>query len=146
MSDYAKILVAVDLSEDSNLIVQRARAVASGASADLHIIHVIEPLSFAYGGDIPMDFSGIQDEIYQQAVMRATSKYNAVGRKYEQEECDERANVCSMADAVLADFKSAERDLPYMDEALEHLEFCAEMVCEQEIEEILNGPSYGPVR
>jgi universal stress protein A len=67
MSDYAKILVAVDLSEDSNLIVQRARAVASGASAELHIIHVIEPLSFAYGGDIPMDFSGIQDEIYQQA-------------------------------------------------------------------------------
>ena len=67
MSDYANILVAVDLSEDSNLIVQRARAVASGASADLHIIHVIEPLSFAYGGDIPMDFSGIQDEIYQQA-------------------------------------------------------------------------------
>lgn len=67
MSDYVKILVAVDLSEDSNLIVQRARAVASGASAELHIIHVIEPLSFAYGGDIPMDFSGIQDEIYQQA-------------------------------------------------------------------------------
>ena len=67
MSDYAKTLDAVDLSKDSNLIVQRARAVASGASAELHIIHVIEPLSFAYGGDIPMDFSGIQDEIYQQA-------------------------------------------------------------------------------
>jgi len=67
MSDYAKILVAVDLSEDSGRIVQRARSVASSASAQLHIIHVIEPLSFAYGGDIPMDFSGIQDEIYQQA-------------------------------------------------------------------------------
>lgn len=67
MSDYAMILVAVDLSEDSSRIVQRARAVASGAAAQLHIIHVIEPLSFAYGGDIPMDFSGIQDEIYQQA-------------------------------------------------------------------------------
>ncbi len=70
MSDYAKILVAVDLSEDSKRIVQRARAVASGASAELHIIHVIEPLSFAYGGDIPMDFSGIQDEIYQQATQQ----------------------------------------------------------------------------
>ena len=67
MSNYAKILVAVDLSEDSSQIVQRARAVASSAAAQLHIIHVIEPLSFAYGGDIPMDFSGIQDEIYQQA-------------------------------------------------------------------------------
>lgn len=69
MSDYVKILVAVDLSEDSNRILQRARAVA-GDGADLHMIHVIEPLSFAYGGDIPMDFSGIQDEIYQQATQQ----------------------------------------------------------------------------
>ena len=67
MSDYVKILVAVDLSEESNRILQRARAVAASAAAQLHVIHVIEPLSFAYGGDIPMDFSGIQDEIYQQA-------------------------------------------------------------------------------
>ena len=49
---------------------KRARAVASSAAAQLHIIHVIEPLSFAYGGDIPMDFSGIQDEIYQQATQQ----------------------------------------------------------------------------
>lgn len=67
MSDYKKILVAIDLSEDSNLIAQRAQTLASSAGAELHLIHVIEPLSFAYGGDIPMDFSGIQDEIYQQA-------------------------------------------------------------------------------
>lgn len=67
MSDYQIILVAIDLSEDSAMIFQRARAVASGTTDQLHLIHVIEPLSFAYGGDIPMDFSGIQDEIYQQA-------------------------------------------------------------------------------
>jgi len=67
MSDYQKILVAIDLSEDSAMIFQKARSVAGNTAAELHIIHVIEPLSFAYGGDIPMDFSGIQDEIYQQA-------------------------------------------------------------------------------
>ncbi len=67
MSDYSNILVAVDLGEDSGHILRRARSVASGTSANLHLIHVIEPLSFAYGGDIPMDFSGIQDEIHQQA-------------------------------------------------------------------------------
>lgn len=67
MSNYKKILVAIDLSEDSAQIAQRAQAIASGSGAELHLIHVIEPLSFAYGGDIPMDFSGIQDEIYQQA-------------------------------------------------------------------------------
>jgi len=67
MSDYKKILVAVDLSDESAMVAQRASSVASGVDADLHVIHVIEPLSFAYGGDIPMDFSGIQDEIHQQA-------------------------------------------------------------------------------
>ncbi len=71
MADYKKILVAVDLSEDSALVAQRAHAIANNnGSADLHLIHVIEPLSFAYGGDIPMDFSGIQDEIHQQATQQ----------------------------------------------------------------------------
>jgi universal stress protein A len=67
MSQYKKILVAIDLSDDSTQIAQRAQAVAGSSEAELHLIHVIEPLSFAYGGDIPMDFSGIQDEIHQQA-------------------------------------------------------------------------------
>ena len=70
MSQYHKILVAIDLSEDSALVVQRALAIAGNGGADIHLIHVIEPLSFAYGGDIPMDFSGIQDEIHQQATQQ----------------------------------------------------------------------------
>jgi len=67
MANYTRILTAVDLSEDSDEVVERARAIATNNGAELHLIHVIEPLSFAYGGDIPMDFSGIQDEIHQQA-------------------------------------------------------------------------------
>mgnify|MGYP001555735993 FL=1 len=70
MSEYRKILVAIDLSEDSSQVAQRARAIAANNGASLHLIHVIEPLSFAYGGDIPMDFSGIQDEIHQQATQQ----------------------------------------------------------------------------
>lgn len=68
MSEYMKILVAVDLSEDTSAIAGRALAIAN--NAEVHFIHVIEPLSFAYGGDIPMDFSGIQDEIQQQATQQ----------------------------------------------------------------------------
>ncbi len=68
MSQYTRILVAVDLSEDTAQVAQRAMAIAN--NAELHLIHVIEPLSFAYGGDIPMDFSGIQDEIQQQATQQ----------------------------------------------------------------------------
>ena len=67
MANYTKILVAVDLSDDSNAVIERGLAISANNNAELHVIHVIEPLSFAYGGDIPMDFSGIQDEIHQQA-------------------------------------------------------------------------------
>ncbi|MFV0277235.1 MAG: universal stress protein [Parahaliea sp.] len=67
MACYSKILIAVDLSEDSIEVARRARAIVGNNGAEMHMIHVIEPLSFAYGGDIPMDFSSIQDEIRQQA-------------------------------------------------------------------------------
>lgn len=67
MVSYSNVLVAVDLSEESAEVAEKARDLAGKYGAQLHIIHVIEPLSFAYGGDIPMDFSGIQDEIHQQA-------------------------------------------------------------------------------
>lgn len=70
MSNYRKILVAIDLSDDSAAIIQRGLAIATSNEAELNVIHVIEPLSFAYGGDIPMDFSGIQDEIHQQATLQ----------------------------------------------------------------------------
>ncbi|MEZ5502599.1 MAG: universal stress protein [Halioglobus sp.] len=85
MSQYKKILVAVDLSEDSAPVVARARDIADQASADLHLIHVIEPLSFAYGGDIPMDFSGIQEEIHQQATqqMRRFAESNGLDEAHQ---------------------------------------------------------------
>jgi universal stress protein A len=85
MSQYQKILVAIDLSEDSTPVVQRAHALAEVNGAELHLIHVIEPLSFAYGGDIPMDFSGIQEEIHQQATqqMRRFAEKNNVDEQHQ---------------------------------------------------------------
>lgn len=70
---YKTLLMAVDLSDESADVAQRAAALAAANDATLHVIHVIEPLSFAYGGDIPMDFSGIQEEIHQQAKQQLAS-------------------------------------------------------------------------
>ncbi|MGK0500482.1 MAG: universal stress protein A [Oceanicoccus sp.] len=67
MSNYNTILLATDLSDEADQVAEKASALATANNATLHLIHVIEPLSFAYGGDIPMDFSGIQDEIQKQA-------------------------------------------------------------------------------
>lgn len=67
MSDYRRIMLAVDLTEESNVVAERARKLAQAFDAELHVVHVIEPLSLAYGGDIPMDLSTVQDQIHEQA-------------------------------------------------------------------------------
>lgn len=67
MSDYRRILLAVDLTEECRHVAHRARAMAEKSGADLHVVHVIEPLTIAYGGDIPMDLTSVQDQIHEQA-------------------------------------------------------------------------------
>lgn len=67
MGEYSHILVAVDLTEESRQVSKRACALATAFSAQLSCVHVIEPLSLAYGGDIPMDLSTIQEQIQDTA-------------------------------------------------------------------------------
>jgi universal stress protein A len=67
MGDYKKIMLAVDLTEESNAVADRALQLARFFEADLHLVHVIEPLSLAYGGDVPMDLSAVQEQIQDQA-------------------------------------------------------------------------------
>ncbi len=67
MPNYQRILVAVDLTEEATPVLERAAGMARHHQAELHLIHVVEPLSLAYGGDIPMDFSGIQEQLQEQA-------------------------------------------------------------------------------
>ncbi|MFT5579723.1 MAG: universal stress protein A, partial [Paraglaciecola psychrophila] len=49
MSDYNTVLVAIDLSDEAIQVAKKAHSMALSNNASLHIIHVIEPLSFAYG-------------------------------------------------------------------------------------------------
>ncbi|MEX1236767.1 MAG: universal stress protein [Pseudomonadales bacterium] len=67
MQEYKHILVGVDLTEESNQVAKRACALSRAFSAKLSCLHVIEPLSLAYGGDIPMDLSTIQEQIQETA-------------------------------------------------------------------------------
>lgn len=67
MGSYEHLLLAVDLTDESNPVAERAQALAKAFGARLSIVHVIEPLSLAYGGDIPMDLSSVQDQIHEQA-------------------------------------------------------------------------------
>ena len=67
MSEYKHILVGVDLTVESREVSNRACALKKVFNAHLSCVHVIEPLSLAYGGDIPMDLSTIQEQIQETA-------------------------------------------------------------------------------
>ena len=79
MQNYQCVVTAIDLSEESAAVVNRANDIATRNQAALHLVHVIEPLSLAYGGDIPMDFSGVQDQLQEQA----EKQLEQFGRRYQ---------------------------------------------------------------
>lgn len=67
MASYKRILVGLDLSEECSQVLQKAADISKAFGAELSLAHVIEPLTFAYGGDIPMDLSEVQEQLQTQA-------------------------------------------------------------------------------
>lgn len=84
MANYKRVLVAVDLTSDSDQVLQRAVDIAERNGAALHLIHVIEIVSFAYGGDVPMDLTSLQEQIDKHANERITSKAAALSYPVEE--------------------------------------------------------------
>ena len=64
---YKHILVGLDLSEEASAVLKKAVSLARACDAQLSIAHVIEPITFAYGGDMPVDLSEVQDLQIQKA-------------------------------------------------------------------------------
>ena len=54
MSDYKTILLAIDFSDEVEQLTGKAKSLAKSNNAALHILHVIEPPSYAYMGDLPL--------------------------------------------------------------------------------------------
>ncbi len=79
MRGYKKVMLAVDLTEESNHVADVACSLASLYEAELHIVHVIEPISLAYGGDMPMDLSTVQEQIQEQAKTHLSAFANKLG-------------------------------------------------------------------
>ena len=70
MSHYQHILVGLDLSRESQQVVDRVKDLFGDSSSRITLLHIQEPLSFAYGGDIPMDLTDIQGQLEEQAQVR----------------------------------------------------------------------------
>lgn len=64
---YQHILVAVDLTEECDPVMHRAQIMANNNQAKLSVVHVVEPMAMAFGGDVPMDLSMLQQQQFDQA-------------------------------------------------------------------------------
>lgn len=67
MSGYKKILVALDLTEESTAVLEKAIVISKAFDTDIYLSHILEPLGYAYGGDIPMDLTEVQKQLDQHA-------------------------------------------------------------------------------
>lgn len=68
MNLYKNILVAVDLSQDSARILDKARNLAKQYDAELSMVHVIEPIAVGYAVEVTsVDIEGLHEEVTKQA-------------------------------------------------------------------------------
>jgi len=77
MSAYTHILVGLDLSSESQQVVDRVKSLFTDNDQKVSLIHIQEPLSFAYGGDIPMDLTEVQNQLEEQA----KGRLEAIGKE-----------------------------------------------------------------
>ena len=84
MSSYTNILVAIDLSEESDQVVARARGIAgTDKGVTVSLIHVVKPIEHVYGGfgavGLAGDFSAQMATLEQQAIEHAEKRVAEYG-------------------------------------------------------------------
>lgn len=67
MSQYNHVLVGLDLSQESQQVLDRVKHLFENNACKISICHILEPLSFTYGGDVPLDFTDLQTQLEDQA-------------------------------------------------------------------------------
>jgi universal stress protein A len=79
MAAYRKILVVVDLSEDSDIIAARARAIAACYESQLLFLHVVEFVPVEPMGETLLPTVEIEEELMQRARVRLRELASRLG-------------------------------------------------------------------
>jgi universal stress protein A len=70
MRNYSKILICLDLTEESEKIVERARALAANSGATLTLLHVVEYVPVEPMGEALLPAVQIEGELVDRATTR----------------------------------------------------------------------------
>src|SRR5690606_6307312 len=70
MNDYKKVLLVVDLSEDSQVIGERAKAIAACYGAEIALLHVVEYVPVEPMGEALLPTVQIEGELVNRARLR----------------------------------------------------------------------------
>jgi universal stress protein A len=73
MTDYRRVLLVVDLSEDSILIGRRAQALATALGAQIDLLHVVEYVPVEPMGETLMPAVQIEEDLLDRAKQRLTA-------------------------------------------------------------------------
>ncbi len=73
MSEYRRILLVVDLTDDSMPIGRRAQALAKALGAEIDLLHVVEYVPVEPMGETLMPAVQIEDELLERARQRLTA-------------------------------------------------------------------------
>lgn len=72
MNDYKKILLVVDLSEDSSIIGERAKAIAACYQSKITLLHVVEYVPVEPMGEALLPTVQIESELVDRARLKLT--------------------------------------------------------------------------
>jgi universal stress protein A len=81
MAVYRRILVVVDLTEDSLVIGRRAQALAALYGAEIELLHVVEFVPVEPMGETLMPSVQIEDELLERARQRVATLAGELGLK-----------------------------------------------------------------
>jgi universal stress protein A len=79
MRDYRKILLCLDLTDDSEKIAERARALAAAFGAELTLLHVVEYVPVEPMGEALLPAVQIEGELVERARVRIAELAARVG-------------------------------------------------------------------
>jgi universal stress protein A len=85
VANYKKILLVVDLSDNSDVIGQRARAIAQCHGADIKFLHVVEYVPLEPMGETLMPTVQIEGEL----VTRAKAKLSELAARLGLQHCEQ---------------------------------------------------------